>query len=234
MNTQSQSNLFKGKGLEVYSKLSGRNYWRARSITFLVFDWLRNLVLILYKSEDGEIEFCGVADADVMKRCWGKMDSIHQNKIKGKVKGTVYRKENDVNNYSFFKACLDEMGHYEHMKYIQAHHISGNHYCHLTSNGILLIDKDHLFLHENVEEIMEQGYEAFISHIADVGVPHLSECYENPDKAILLSIKSDKQFQDDMIRFFCGSDKNYEELRKTLLEKTDGQTEKEIRFDLTF
>jgi len=233
MDTQSQSNLIKGKDLEVYSKLSGRNYWRARSITFLVFDWSRNLVLILYKNEEGEIEFCGVADADVMKRCWGKIDKIQPNIIGGKVSSIIYHKENKIGSYSFFKAYLDETGHYEHMKYIQAHHISGNHYCHLTSNGILLIDKDHLFLHQNVKEIMEKGYEAFISHIADVGVPNLSERYENPEKVILLSIKSDEQFKDDMIRFFCGSDKNYADLRKTLLEKTDGQKDKEIRFYLT-
>lgn len=234
MNTQSQSYLFKGKELEVYSKRSGHNYSRARTMTFLVFDWLRNLVLILYKNKKGKIKFCGVADANIMKTRWGNMDIIQPNIVDGKVSSIIYHKENKTGSFSFFKAYLDGIGRYENMKHIIAHHISGNHYCHLSSNGILLNDHKHFLLHHNAGKEIRKGYEAFILHVKHAGVPALSECYENPEKVIRLSIKSDEEFKDDMIRFFCGSNKNYDELRNVLLEKTDSQTEKERHFSLIF
>lgn len=217
---------------EVSCKRSNTRFQNYTSKTIFVDDPIRNMSSIMNVDAKYGKNFCGIADYNNMVECRGEMEKIIPNTIDGVVTTIICAMKNDPNNYSLYRQILSKDQPEVLRPEMVAHHISGNHYDHRLVNGIALKKRDHYDLHHLLNVNDYQDYESFIDLIATLYHPGLLKCYETADRSIRFQTGSDNQMKEAMILEFFGSDECYHWCWKVILDKIEGQIEKEIHFDL--
>lgn len=217
---------------KVSCKRSNIRFQKHTSKTIIVDDPIRNMSAILNQDATYGKNFCGIADYNNMVECWGEMEKIIPNTIDDVVTTIICTRKNDPNNYSLYRQILSKDQPEVLRPGMVAHHISGNHYDHRLVNGIALATRAHYDLHHLLNEHPCQDYGTFIDLIVSLNHPGLLKCYKTADRSIRFQTGSDNQMKEAMILEFFGSDECYHWCWNVILDKIEGQIEKEIHFDL--
>lgn len=225
-----KENCIEKMKLEVCSKIPGCGSGCARTKTFRVIDHTRGLEFILYKNATGKFDNCGIVESKIMERVWQIADKVFRRRTEETV--SFYMLYSDV-TWSFFSQVLEEGGCVKDDWEMNAHHCDRNWYNHRVENGQFLTPSTHKSFHCGAEAAADQGYDAFIAFVKSLNNPDLLAHYANDQGQVLFRNEDDNQMQKDVILEFFGSIKHYDQCCKVLLERTVGQTEKEIRFEIT-
>ncbi len=219
---------------EVLSVLPGHDFARVKTATIRVIDHTRNLEFDLYRKKDGTLAVCGIANTSIMDKVWKIADKAFRRTTRKGEKTVSFLMENSPIVWSLFAQILEEGGYIKLYPDMDAHHCSGNRYDHRVENGVFLTISVHRAFHRGAKDAAAQGYDAFIAFVESLGNPELLAHYVNQERRVLYRSETDNQMQQDVILEFFGSPERFNRFCKAVQEKIEGQTEKEIRFDLTF
>ena len=199
-----------------------------------MIDHTRNLEFDLYRKADGTLAVCGIANTSIMDKVWKIADKVFRRRTRKTGRTVSFLMEYSDVNWSLFAQILEEGGYIKLYPDMDAHHCDGNRYNNRAANGVFLTISTHRAFHRGAAKAAAQGYDAFIAFVKSLGDPDLLAHYVNPEHRVLFRSETDNQMQQDVILEFFGSVERYNKFCKAVLEKVKGQTEKEIRFDLTF
>lgn len=224
--------------LQVTSKIPGCMSGNATTKTILITNPKKDLSMILYQGENGakdehEFDVAGIINTDIIKKIWCFTDKIFPRSPHGNYLTVSYNIQYCPSVFSFLPLILHTAGYKEKYPYMQAHHCNGNPFDNRVQNGLYLSNAMHTRFHAGAKKAAAQGYDVFISYVKSFNNPQLLEKYANSDRRVLFYAGDKDWLQENVALQFFGSTERFDRSCKAVLEKTNGQTEKEIHFDLT-
>lgn len=219
---------------EVISKLPGFDPSRYKTKTILVIDHTRNLDFILYKMADGKLSICGIVESKIMDEVSKIAIKVFRRHTRETGRTVSFLTEYCDTPWSFLAQVLETSGQSMLYPDMDAHHCNGNRYDHRVANGAFLPISTHQAFHRGAAKAAAQGYGAFFAFVKSLDDPNLLAHYVNSEHRVLFRCETDEQMRQDVILEFFGSVERFDRFCKAVQEKIEGQTEKEIRFDLTF